>query len=151
MTNAGHSSTPRRSSSCTAMISRPSARQCTDESGRFTKTWDCAASQDVLRWRDRRVFGFCCPHLSSRDTFIYSLFISGFMMSSISTVRPALSPSFSSGDDLWQAILKHIRYTLGQSRVDLSATEILRPLSLAIRDKLIDGMLETEERYRSAG
>ena len=73
------------------------------------------------------------------------------MMSSISTVRPALSPSFSSGDDLWQAILKHIRYTLGQSRIDLSATEILRPLSLAIRDKLIDGMLETEERYRSAG
>lgn len=70
-------------------------------------------------------------------------------MSSISTVRPALSPGFSSAGELWQAILKHIRYTLGQSRVDLSAKSMVRPLALAIRDQLIDGMLETEERYRA--
>src|SRR5947209_10817647 len=72
-------------------------------------------------------------------------------MSSITFVRPALRPGFSSADELWQAILKHIRYTLGQSRVDLSPRGILRPLALAIRDRLIDGMLETEERYRTTG
>src|SRR5438445_13810070 len=72
-------------------------------------------------------------------------------MSSITSVRPALRPGFSSADELWQAILKHIRYTLGQSRVDLSPKGILRPLALAIRDRLIDGMLETEERYRTTG
>ncbi len=70
-------------------------------------------------------------------------------MSSMTTVRPALRPGFSSPDELWQAILKHIRYTLAQSRVDLTPKAILRPLALAIRDRLIDGMLETEERYRT--
>src|SRR5579864_8564097 len=72
-------------------------------------------------------------------------------MSSISSVRPALRLGFSSPEELWLAILKHIRYTLGQSRVDLSPRGILRPLGLAIRDRLIDGMLETEERYRATG
>jgi starch phosphorylase len=72
-------------------------------------------------------------------------------MSSVTPVRPALRPGFSSSEELWLAILKHIRYTLGQSRVDLSARGILRPLALAIRDRLIDGMLETEERYRTTG
>ncbi|MBV9145798.1 MAG: glycogen/starch/alpha-glucan phosphorylase [Acidobacteria bacterium] len=72
-------------------------------------------------------------------------------MSSLTQVRPALRPGFSSSEELWLAILKHIRYSLGQSRVDLSARGILRPLALAIRDRLIDGMLETEERYRTTG
>ena len=72
-------------------------------------------------------------------------------MSSTSSVYPALRPGFSSADDLWQAILKHIRYTLGQSRVDLTPRRIMGPLALAIRDLLIDGMLETEERYRTTG
>jgi starch phosphorylase len=72
-------------------------------------------------------------------------------MSSLTTVRPALRPGFSSAEELWLAILKHIRYSLGQSRVDLTPRSILRPLALAIRDRLIDGMLETEERYRTTG
>src|SRR3954469_24048791 len=73
------------------------------------------------------------------------------MSSSLTSVRPALRPGFSSPEELWQAVLKHIRYTLGQSRVDLSPRGMLRPLALAIRDRLIDGMLETEERYRTTG
>src|SRR5437762_6306613 len=73
------------------------------------------------------------------------------MHSSLTSVRPALRPGFSSPDELWQVILKHIRYTLGQSRVDLNPRGMLRPLGLAIRDRLIDGMLETEERYRATG
>ena len=72
-------------------------------------------------------------------------------MHSSLTVHPALRPGFSSPDELWKEILKHIRYTLGQSRVDLSPKGMLRPLALAIRDRLIDGMLETEERYRTTG
>jgi starch phosphorylase len=72
-------------------------------------------------------------------------------MSSVTFARPALRPGFSSPEDLWMAILKHIRYTLGQSRVDLSPQGILRPLALSIRDRLIDGMLETDERHRAAG
>jgi len=72
-------------------------------------------------------------------------------MSSVTSVRPALHLGFSSSGELWQAILKHIRYTLGQSRVDLTPKAVLRPLALAIRDRLIDGMLETEERYRTTG
>src|SRR5437899_11490838 len=73
------------------------------------------------------------------------------MHSSLTSVRPALRPGFSSPDELWKEILKHIRYTLGQSRVDLSPKGMLRPLALAIRDRLIDGMLETEDRYRTTG
>jgi len=73
------------------------------------------------------------------------------MHSSLTSVRPALRPGFSAPDELWKEILKHIRYTLGQSRVDLVPKAVLRPLALAIRDRLIDGMLETEERYRTTG
>jgi starch phosphorylase len=72
-------------------------------------------------------------------------------MSSSSTVHPALSLGFSSADEIWRAILKHIRYSLGESRIDLTPEAMLRPLALAVRDKLIDGMLETEERYRTTG
>src|SRR5947199_120717 len=35
------------------------------------------------------------------------------MHSSLTSVRPALHPGFSSPDELWKEILKHIRYTLG--------------------------------------
>src|SRR5690349_4675537 len=73
------------------------------------------------------------------------------MHSSLTSIRPALRPGFSAPDELWKEILKHIRYTLGQSRVDLTPKSMLRPLALAIRDRLIDGMLETEERYRTTG
>jgi len=50
-------------------------------------------------------------------------------------------------ETLRQSILRHIRYTLARPQNDLTARELFKPVSLTIRDLLIDRMLETEERY----
>lgn len=50
-------------------------------------------------------------------------------------------------EQLRQSIRQHIRYTLAKPEVDLKARELLKPLSLAIRDCVIDRLLETEQRY----
>lgn len=52
-------------------------------------------------------------------------------------------------DALRQSIQQHIRYTLAKPSVGLTPHELLKPLSLAIRDRLIDRLLETEQRYRA--
>jgi starch phosphorylase len=51
-------------------------------------------------------------------------------------------------DDLRESIHRHIRYTLAREPKNLSPSELLKPVSLAIRDRLIDSMLETEDRYQ---
>ncbi len=51
-------------------------------------------------------------------------------------------------DPLRQSILRHIRYTLARSQNGLTPRELFKPVSLAIRDLLVDRMLETESRYR---
>lgn len=51
-------------------------------------------------------------------------------------------------DTLRQSILRHIRYTLARPQNGLTARELFKPVSLAIRDLLVDRMLETEGRYR---
>ena len=51
---------------------------------------------------------------------------------------------------LRESIYRHIRYSLGRDTQGLGAKELLRPLSLAVRDLLVDGMLDTERRYTSA-
>jgi starch phosphorylase len=51
-------------------------------------------------------------------------------------------------DTLRQSILRHIRYTLARPQNDLTAHDLFKPVSLAIRDLLIDKMLETEKRYQ---
>ncbi|HLH06191.1 MAG TPA: glycogen/starch/alpha-glucan phosphorylase [Terriglobales bacterium] len=51
---------------------------------------------------------------------------------------------------LRESIYRHIRYSLGRDAQGLGPKELLRPVSLAIRDILIDGMLETERRYTTA-
>ena len=52
-------------------------------------------------------------------------------------------------DALRQSIQQHIRYTLAKPPVGLTPHQLLKPLSLAIRDRLIDRLLETEQRYRA--
>ncbi|HEV2989081.1 MAG TPA: glycogen/starch/alpha-glucan phosphorylase, partial [Candidatus Angelobacter sp.] len=52
-------------------------------------------------------------------------------------------------DTLRQSILRHIRYTLARPQDDLTARELFKPVSLAIRDLMIDRMLETEKRQQS--
>ena len=58
----------------------------------------------------------------------------------LSQVRPA--------DVLRDAIEFHLRYTFVRSGETIIPAEMLAPLSLAIRDQLVDRMLETDQRYR---
>src|SRR5215472_4623461 len=58
----------------------------------------------------------------------------------LSQVRPA--------EVLREAILRHVRYTLVRPTSELKAADYLKPVSLAIRDRIVDRMLESEARYR---
>jgi len=49
--------------------------------------------------------------------------------------------------DLEQSIRRHIRYSLGKTEESLSPREMFQALALTVRDRLVDGMLETEARY----
>ena len=49
---------------------------------------------------------------------------------------------------LRQAILQHVRYTLVRPTSELKPADYLKPVSLAIRDRIVDRMLETDSRYR---
>jgi starch phosphorylase len=51
-------------------------------------------------------------------------------------------------EPLRQSILRHIHYTLARPDGNLVPRELFNPLSLTIRDYLIDGLLRTEQRYR---
>src|SRR3954468_10088541 len=53
-----------------------------------------------------------------------------------------------SADVLREAIAWHIRYTLVRRDGNLTPSELLVPVSLAVRDQLIDHMLETDLNYR---
>ncbi|HUI83845.1 MAG TPA: glycogen/starch/alpha-glucan phosphorylase [Candidatus Binatia bacterium] len=58
----------------------------------------------------------------------------------LSQIRPA--------EVLREAILRHVRYTLVRPTSELKPADYLKPVSLAIRDRIVDRMLETESRYR---
>src|SRR5271169_6412234 len=58
----------------------------------------------------------------------------------LSQVRPA--------EVLREAILRHVRYTLVRPTSDLQPADYLKPVSLAIRDRIVDRMMETEARHR---
>jgi starch phosphorylase len=52
-----------------------------------------------------------------------------------------------SAAELQGAIARHVRYSLGKVAQDISARELFQAVALAVRDRLVDGMLETEYRY----
>ncbi|MCU1308852.1 MAG: hypothetical protein JWN45_3547 [Acidobacteriaceae bacterium] len=56
-------------------------------------------------------------------------------------------PQVKPVEDLRESISRHIRYTLARDERHLQASDLVKPVSLAIRDRLIDKMMETEERY----
>jgi starch phosphorylase len=58
----------------------------------------------------------------------------------LTQVRPA--------EVLREAILRHVRYTLVRPTSELQPADYLKPLSLAVRDRIVDRLLETEARYR---
>jgi len=49
---------------------------------------------------------------------------------------------------LRDAILNHVQYTLVRPTSDLKPVDYLKPLSLAIRDRIVDCMLATESSFR---
>ncbi len=53
-------------------------------------------------------------------------------------------------EPLRESILRHIHYALARSGGNLVPRELFKPLSLTIRDYLIDGLLKTERCYREA-
>ncbi|HEX7285657.1 MAG TPA: glycogen/starch/alpha-glucan phosphorylase, partial [Candidatus Angelobacter sp.] len=60
-----------------------------------------------------------------------------------------LTGTASGPESLRDSILRHVRYTLARPDGHLAPRELFKPLSLAIRDHLIDHLLETEQRYRN--
>ena len=52
---------------------------------------------------------------------------------------------------LRQSISRHVRRTLVRREEELTTSEFVTPVSLAVRDQLVDRMLQTESRYRAAG
>ena len=52
--------------------------------------------------------------------------------------------------ELRSAIQRHVRYSLGKEWESLSGREVFTAVALAVRDRLVDRMLETEARYREA-
>ncbi|HYL92118.1 MAG TPA: glycogen/starch/alpha-glucan phosphorylase [Alphaproteobacteria bacterium] len=50
---------------------------------------------------------------------------------------------------LRQSILRHVRYILARPEPELTAHDLLKPVSLAIHDCLVDRLLQTELRYRA--
>src|ERR1700722_12358664 len=53
--------------------------------------------------------------------------------------------------DLRDAIRRHITYTLAAGYEELSPAELLRAVSLAVRDQMVERMLATQRRYQEAG
>jgi glycogen phosphorylase len=50
-----------------------------------------------------------------------------------------------------QSLCRHIKYSLGRAGTRLSHEALLNAVSLSVRDRLIDRMLDTEQRYQAAG
>ncbi len=51
--------------------------------------------------------------------------------------------------DIQESILRHARYSLGRAWSDLSRREQFEAVALAVRDRMVDGMLSTEARYEA--
>jgi starch phosphorylase len=54
-------------------------------------------------------------------------------------------------EPLRESILRHIHYTLARTEGHVVPRELFKPVSLGIRDLLVDGFLKTEQRYREQG
>ena len=47
-----------------------------------------------------------------------------------------------------ESIRHHVTYSLGKAWRDLSTKDLFTAVALSVRDRMVEGMLETEERYR---
>ena len=62
----------------------------------------------------------------------------------------APTDSVPSASAFREAIRRHARYSLAQPWETLSARQIFECVSLAVRDIMVDRLLESEQRYRQA-
>jgi glycogen phosphorylase len=62
----------------------------------------------------------------------------------------AQKDALSGARDIQESILRHAKYTLAKRWGDLTKLDQFMAASMAVRDSLIDGMLETELRYQNA-
>lgn len=53
--------------------------------------------------------------------------------------------------DFQKSVRYHLRYSCGKAWDDASKNDIYRAVALAVRERLIDAMLETDERYKKEG
>ncbi len=61
------------------------------------------------------------------------------------------SPAACSIAGLQEAIQRHVKYSLGKAWRDLSSRELFVAVAMACRDRMVERMLETRERYRRGG
>ncbi len=59
-------------------------------------------------------------------------------------------PALNHVQTMQEAILRHAKYTLAKRWEDLTNRDVFLAAAMAVRDSLIDGMLDTEENYRKA-
>src|ERR1044071_735828 len=59
-------------------------------------------------------------------------------------------PALNRVQTMQEAILRHAKYTLAKRWEDLTNRDVFLAAAMAVRDSLIDGMLDTEENYRKA-
>ncbi len=60
------------------------------------------------------------------------------------------NPLSDSAGEFQESIRRHIRYSLGREWKHLAGREIFNAVALAVRDRLVDHLFETETRYREA-
>ena len=63
-------------------------------------------------------------------------------------MNPTRDTAVDSVSDLQESICHHAKYSLGRAWRDLSPQDRFTAVALAVRDRMMTGMLETEERYR---
>ena len=59
-------------------------------------------------------------------------------------------PPAASSPDLRQSVRHHLTYSLGLALDEVAPRPLFQALALAVRDRMVDGLLETQKHYREA-
>lgn len=68
----------------------------------------------------------------------------------VNSLRPDEEHLLDRAAEFQRSVLRHVKYSLGRRWADISKPEQFRAIALAVRDRLVEGMIETEERYEHA-
>src|SRR6185437_3338153 len=67
------------------------------------------------------------------------------------SLEPAGRSEILEDKPLREGLEHHARYSLAKSRDALTTREWFRTVALTVRDRLVDGLIRTEDRYSAAG